>query len=182
MKLSQWLPAITTWLNAHVAIDNWYLDNPRVGETVGFLPPVRNVAYDILDDTSVRCSLTQDIYIRKRYPKDQTYKELPMDTLEGYYQTLALKLLVTGARIAPITTLEVVRQDSPITVQEIGDRTGDWLLDMVWSIRIAFDAEPEVGPLVPRFQFNEISIDLYREQLDEEGSVLDYRNLLKNGA
>lgn len=167
MKLSIWRTAFRTWLEAQVTIDNWSLDVPETpGVTTALLPPIRYLAITLKDQTEAEGILEQDIYLVKRYSSPTAYVNLPLATLEGLYQTLAIRLTHDYRDILEdITQLELLPNPDPIVVRPVETEERDWLLELHWTIRVYYLADPEVGAVQPPFDLREIILGIRRSEL-----------------
>jgi hypothetical protein len=176
MKLSTWRPGLISWLMSNVAIDEWALDTPPIGDTLAFLPPLRLLDYG----KENKATATQDLFIRQRYTRDLTYHELPIPAIEGFYQSLSLRLQASGADIADITQLDIPNIEQPIVIQEYGDNLGDWLVTMTWQLDISFTADVETGTIGKPQPVNSIRSGLYRVALDNSTQALDNYLSIRN--
>lgn len=173
MKISTWRPAIVSWLGQKISIDSWLLDNPQIGLTHAFVPPLRDVNYTTEQLNSVRGYGIQDIIIVRRYPKTIAYNDLPIAAMEGLHCSLSVRLATEVEDIADLTRLEVLTVADPVHLEEMGDRLGDWILRLHWAFSITFYAEVEDPTGVP-IEIKGIDLGIYRENLDGTESVLDY--------
>jgi hypothetical protein len=166
VKLSEWRPGFTAWLDSQVQIDQWSLDNPETGKVHAFLPPLRSLLYDDQE----RGQGVQHFFILQRFSNSLGYAALPLAEIEGYYQSLAIRLLTQAADMAPLKSSTLLTVDEPILVTEYGDGRGDWLVTMQWAFTIYFDAEVEAGTPGKPQPVNALRAGIYRASLD--GSTL----------
>lgn len=182
MKLSEFRPDLKTWLQRYIAVDKWGVFRPEQGETVCFLPPTKELAYDTVTTGTIQATATQEIFVRQRYGRNLTFEQLPIDTLQGYYQTLSMLLAERYSEIG-VNSLVVMPVSSPLYVESAGDVKTDWTLDMSWLVRVSFYAEPEplllnpVGPdPYPAITVRSIDTGLWRQPLNDDlPPVLDFR-------
>lgn len=167
MKLSTWRPSLYAWLQDQILVDGWTLTNPEIGKTHGFLPPLQDVSYKLENYDRVIGKGIQHISIVKRASKDTTYKDLPIDVLEGYHSTLSIRLVHDYADIAELQSLEFQQVDSPINVLEPSGDNPYWVIELMWSFEITWDATPEGDDLNQPFTLNQLNIRLWRDRLDD---------------
>ena len=181
MLLSTWRPAITAWLTDKIQIDTWELRIPEyVGETAAFLPPLRQIRqYSSEGGSGSRskfATATQDIFITTRYSRDLSYSELPINVAEGAHASITSDLLSDYQAIAALIDVDTDRYldtDFPVTVTEVGDDYGDWLISLQLQLTIKWLVEPEIGFGFPGYLIDTIKINLYRNLLDDSDKVLD---------
>jgi hypothetical protein len=185
MRLSIWRPKLLTWLGQKVNVDSWGIQVPEtVGQTTGYLPPLKDIHHDLDSPLSVIGSAVQDIYILQRHSRDTKYIDLPLGELEGLYSTLAIRLVHDWEMIIPETSLEPGTQgliklelnslDAPISLEESGDGLGEWLVRLHWQLAIQWVADPELGAVVEPYQPQSIGINIRRTWLTGMTSVLDF--------
>ena len=66
MKLSEFRPSLKTWLQKYIVVDKWGVYRPEQGETVCFIPPTKELAYDTVATGTIQATATQEIFIRQR--------------------------------------------------------------------------------------------------------------------
>ena len=184
MKLSEFRPDLKTWLQRYIVVDRWGVFRPEQGETVCFLPPTKELAYDTVTTGTIQATATQEIYVRQRYGRNLEYHQLPIDTLQGYYQTLSMLLAERYSEIG-VNSLVVMPVASPLYLESAGDVKTDWTIDLSWLVRVSFYAEPEpllmnpgLNPDVvyPTITIQSIDTGLWRQPLDGTlPPVLDFR-------
>lgn len=131
---------------------------------MGFLPPLRDVVYNLFDFREAHLEATQDFFILRRMPEDLTFKDLPINTLEGQYATLAIRLLHDFKDIDPdIIDLVLEPTSRPLKVSEIGEDVGDWLIEIVWSLKVTIKVDPEDGEVQPPFTASELNLYVWRD-------------------
>lgn len=171
MKLSTWRPSLLGWLQNRVTVDSWSLTRPEgVGETNAFLPPLRDVHYNLDSPTQVTGKATQEFYIVKRLSRKLLYASLPLAHLEGLHASLSIRLVHDYSAIADIRNLEFAQVEHPVSVTETGEEQGSWLIELAWAFEIAWDAEPEDGAVVQPFTLNRLNLNLWRDHLDDDTS------------
>ena len=174
MRISTWRPGMIIWLNHRILINTWELRNPEVvGETAGFLPPLRLIKHYIGESGQAEAEATQEIYITTRYSRDFKYSELPLPQIEGVYSSLCQDLLKDHQSIVPGLDLTInpsahhmVLVD-PIQVQEYGDDLADWLVTMVFYVILKWmpEVEPNQGFGYTANNINKISLGIYRAKV-----------------
>lgn len=183
MKLSLWRGSFKDWLSGNIQIDSWLLDRPDTyTQTMGFMPPLRQIGYEILDDNLFYLSATQDLVILKRFTSEYLFQDLPISVLEGLYNTLAVRLLHDFMDIhEDITALDLETVNQPINITEVSEDQGDWLVEMTWSFRVNIRVEPETGTLNQSYTINTITSavwnDSYSDDLTDGVSDTDKRIL-----
>ncbi len=170
MRVSSWRPAFRAFVDARVSISSWLLDRPDTyGDVTGFLPPLREVDYRVRDNGKVDLTATQDFIISQRHPSDLSYKDLPIDVLEGYYTTLAIAFVATYQSIHPdLFNLTFNQVEQPIAISEISEDNNDWIADIKWSLRIEATVEPEVGTTIEPFDLKAIDAHIWRDSLKDD--------------
>lgn len=179
MKLSQFRPDLKAWLQKYIAVDKWGVFRPEQGETICFLPPTKEIAYDTVALGTIQATATQEIYIRQRYGRNLEYHQLPIDTLQGYYQTLSMLFADRYSEIG-VNSLVVQPVSTPLYLETAGDVKTDWTIDLSWMVRVSFYAEPEPELLnpgsYPSIQISSIDTGLWRQPLDNgQPPILDFR-------
>ena len=185
MKLSQWRGSLKTWLSKNIQIDSWLLDRPDTyTQTMGFLPPLRQISYDVLDDSLIYINATQDLIILKRFSSEYLFQDLPISTLEGLYNTLAVRLLHDYMDISDdVVSLELDTVNQPINITEVSEDQGDWLVEMTWTFRVNIRVEPEVGSLNTTYTIRSITSAVWNDSQaddltdgvsDAEKRILDF--------
>lgn len=172
MRLSTWRPAFRAFVDARVNISSWLLDRPDTyGDATGFLPPLREVDYQVRDNGEVDLTATQDFIISQRHPSDLSYKDLPIEALEGYYNTLAIAFVATYQSIhEDLYNLTFKQVEQPIAISEISEDNNDWVIDLKWSVRIEATVEPEIGTTIKPFDLKGITARVWRDNvLDDLG-------------
>lgn len=173
MKLSEWRPALTTWLDTYLVIDSLLLERPEIGKSNGLLPPLRQVTYRTDSPSYITASGVQDFLLTKRFPDGLAYKDLPLGAIEGIHQTLAMRLLKDFRSIhADIIDLDMVKVETPVALSEVGDKIGEWLVELTWSFELSWYAEAEIPIYAPQ-AIDRISLGLWRENLAGASSTLD---------
>lgn len=173
MKISQWRNVFITWLTNQIVVDSYFLDMPdAVGKTNLFLPPLRNIK-NYESDSGYNSTATQDIYITTRYSKDLDFWELPLNVIEGTYCQIAHSLLRQYQDInEDIIEVFINPSEDAITVGELGDQRGDWIVTMKYivTIRLVFEPENEDQSIL---NISQVNIGLYKEKIDGTEKVLD---------
>lgn len=183
MKLSAWRGSFKAWLSDNIQIDSWLLDRPDTyAQTMGFLPPVRQISYEVLDDSLIYLSATQDLIILKRFSSEYLFQDLPISVLEGLYNTLAVRLLHDYMDIhEDLVSLELDTVNQPINITEVSEDQGDWLVEITWTFRVNIRVEPEVGSLNTSYTIRSIKSavwsDSYKDDLTDGVSDSDKRIL-----
>jgi len=174
MKISTWRSSLVTWLSGSIADpDGWNLENPETTtHTQGFLPPLRDVSYEVQDDQVLLGIATQDFFVLRRYTASQ-YKDLPVGYLEGLYHTLSHQVWRRWSEMADLVDLDLEPVTTPVKVGESDDSSEDWIVELAWSWRIKWVIEPELPDDIP-FDFKGLRVNLWRWQLDEQDKHLDY--------
>lgn len=167
MKLSELRPALLAWFSDQITIDSLYLEIPeKVGETSAFLSPFEDFRIERLDGGNVMASLSVIFMAVSRFP-DTPYKDLGLEVPEGNYGTVSYRLALGWQDIHPdLTRLDIQEVTVPLRAREVGDRSGEWLLENEWSFVVWFPLEPEEGDgdLV---EANAIRVALYRASLGD---------------
>lgn len=172
MKLSTWRNSFIDWLETKISIDSYYLEEPEaVGDTSVFLPPLRTMSV-VEADSGFIGTATQDVWITTRYSRDLSYQELPISTIEGTYNSIALAFIKECQSIADIIEGSINTSEDSIFVGEWGEGRGDWIVRMKFIFVFSFISEPEVD--TSSTLVRNIKLGLYRQLLDESGQVLDY--------
>lgn len=170
MKLSQWRPRLMQFLTSRVVIHSWLLERPETySQVVGFLPPLHSVDYRREDVTRMVLTATQDFIVSQRLPAEISFKDLPLAQTEGYYASLAIAFIANYKDIsADVLDLTFSAVETPVTTAEVAEDANDWILDIKWSFRVEIEVEPEDGGIVDPFELKELSVNVYRDQLDDD--------------
>lgn len=186
MKLSEFRPDLKSWLQRYIAVDKWGVFRPEQGETVCFLPPTKELAYDTVTTGTIQATATQEIFIRQRHDRNLTFDQLPIDLLQGYYQTLSMLLAERYSEIG-VNSLVVMPVSSPLYIENAGENRTDWTIDLSWLVRVSFYAEPEpllmnpgLDPSVvyPPITVQSIDGGIWRQPLNDDlPPILDFRFL-----
>ena len=173
MKLSQWRTRLQSFIADRVLISSWLLEEPQSYATIsGFLPPLRDMDYKREEVTSVILTATQDFLVSQRFPSEIAFKDLPLPTLEGYYNTLAIAFLANYQSIDPdIRDLRFNQVEQPISVREVSEDVSDWIVDIKWSFRVEVEVEPEMGGIVEPFELRQLTANLWRDRLDDDTTL-----------
>jgi hypothetical protein len=163
-------------------VDAYDLNRPEVGKSILLLPPLRDIDYIVNNQASINATATQDIYLLMGYDGATKYAQLPLGDLEGKYQTLGIRLVNNYKEVTlDLNDLTFVSHGSPVTVDEVGDQTRDWVIKLHWIVDISFAAEPEVGTVQPPFTINGIGGGIYSAKRDLlTDNRLDFRFTLGN--
>ncbi len=172
MRLSQWRDLFQKFVSDRVFIDSWLLERPQFySQLVGFMPPLRNMDYRREDNILMVLTATQDFIISQRLPSELSFKDLPLDTLEGQYNTLAIAFMANYQSIhSDIRDMRFNQVEEPIAVAEVAEDANDWIIDFKWSLRVEIEVEPEVGGIVEPFDLQYIHSSVYRDQLNDDTS------------
>ena len=148
MKTSLWRDSFLAFLNSVVVVDEWSLDDPMTdltfsvsqpwnfeGNTVGFLPPLRNIDITLPSPKEARGRATQELFILVRFDRTLKYHEIPIDKLEGMWVTISSLVLASYNKILPadvqanrgITGVSVAAQEFPVSVAPSGEAKSDWI-------------------------------------------------------
>lgn len=170
MKLSEWRSSFQRFVNARVRIDSWLLERPETYQQLaGFIPPLRDMDYKIDDSRNVILTATQDFIISQRLPDTMAFNDLPLATIEGYYNTLAIAFVANYQAIhADIIDLRFNQVDTPIAVAEVAEDANDWIIDIKWSLRVETPVEPEIGGIVEPFTLRELNARVWRDDLKDD--------------
>lgn len=145
MNIALWRQGLKAWLNGKMLVDTWELRNPLVYNTINaFLPPLTDISF--LDGAVGEANAVQDIYLTSKYDGVTRYTDLPIGELEQRYITIQRKLVLEYASIAPLTQLEVITVPDAIQVIEDGEGLADWLVTLVFSVRVSWIPEPTLLP------------------------------------
>jgi hypothetical protein len=189
MKLSEFRPGLESWLQKYIIVNKWGVFRPEQGETVCFLPPTKELAYDTVATGTIQATATQEIFVRLRHDRNLTFEQLPIDTLQGYYQTLSMLLAERYGELG-VNSLVVQPVASPLYIENAGENRTDWTIDLSWLVRCSFYAEaepllmnptldpesPGYAELYPVITVQSINTGLWRQPLDDNLSpVLDFR-------
>lgn len=173
MKLSEWRPSLTAWLNKYLVIDSYLLERPEIGKSNGLLTPLRQVSYLTDSPSYIKASGVQDFVLTKRFPDGLAYKDLPLGAIEGIHQTLSMRLLKDFRSIHPdLIDLDMVKVEVPVALSEVGDKIGEWLVELTWTFEATWYAEAEVEISKPH-NITQVSLGLWRESLAANGATLD---------
>ncbi len=172
MRLSQWRDLFQRFVSDRVFIDSWLLERPQFySQLVGFMPPLRNMDYSREDNILMVLTATQDFIISQRLPSELSFKDLPLDTLEGQYNTLAIAFMANYQSIhTDIRDMRFNMTEEPIAVAEVAEDANDWIVDFKWSLRVEIEVEPEVGGIVEPFDLRYLQANVYRDQLNDDTS------------
>ncbi len=145
MRLSEWRPAFTAWVQQKLPINDWTLNAPdRVGKVAGLVPPLRSIRYSSDDEGVTVGRARQELFVVYNYAPDTRYIQLPLSTLEGVYQTLSLAAMRQWQEVADdLLTFEQVSTDEPIVVRMRTDERKAWNVELCWIWDLTFTAEPE---------------------------------------
>lgn len=170
MRLSQWRPLFTKFITDRVQIDSWLLQRPEGYEQVAaFVPPLRDMDYRRVDTTTVVLRATQDLIISQRVSSQLAFNELPLDMLEGYYNTLAIAFMANFEEMSKdVLEVDFNQVETPIAVAEVAEDNNDWIIDLKWSIRVEITVEPEVGGVVDPFYLRQLTANVYRDGLQDD--------------
>lgn len=170
MKISTWRPKLLLWLAKNIEVSSWALDRPEnVSQTMGFIPPLRDVSYRMENFKECWLTATQDFYVLRRLPSNYTYNQLPVANLEGIYTTLAIRLIQGFKNIdQDVLELEFNAVDQPLKLSELGEDEGDWLAEVRWSFTVTLLAEPEDGLIMKPFVVSELTLNLYKDGFEDD--------------
>jgi hypothetical protein len=175
MNINLWRTGLKVWLSTYVLIDSWQLRNPVVyNKTNGFIPPLSAIRYD--DGNTDVATCVSDFYLTTRYPSSLLYDQLPLANWEQLYVSIAMRLKLEYASIAPLLGIEVSAVNECIQVQEYGDEIADWLVTMVFSCKLTWSPDITTLPGGNPTPVNLVSVTsaLYTEQSSSD----DHRNPL----
>jgi hypothetical protein len=166
LKLNTWRQPFISWLSAFIPIDSQHIDYPdEVGKVNLMLPPLRNIKIYDRDENDFSTA-TQDIYLTYRLDRNLSYGQLGLENFEGIYSSIGHKFLNEYQEIADILEVFINPSENAITVTELGDRNGDWLVTLSFIITIRFINEP-VQDTEELFQVLQINTSLWNNQLVE---------------
>ncbi len=182
MLLSQWRSSLKNWLESRTEIDTWDIVAPDVNQMSGLLPPLESIEFRETDNDLIEATGQQDIYLRKRYSGNPKYEDLPIAPLEGFYASIALRLIKHYQSIHPeLLRLDMERLGNPIVIEETGN--GDFVVTLHFRVEIAWVVETELNlPLDPPFDLEKITLSVWRQKgegFKADDRTLDYR-LRKN--
>jgi hypothetical protein len=185
MNLALWRQGLKAWLNGKMLVNTWELRNPVVYNTINaFLPPLMNISF--LDGAVGEANAIQDIYLTSKYDGVTKYADLPIGELEQQYITIQRKMVLEFSSIAPLTQLEVITIPDAIQVIEDGEGLADWLVTMVFSVKISWIPAPTLLPGEvdkPITGINTITTGLFTSRLKPSNvDVPDYVTDFKNPA
>lgn len=165
MKLSLWRPGILSWFSNLVHVDSYELREPLLpGTNTCFIEALRNVTYSNEGQPVGRGD--QHIYLLLRYPSELMYYQLPLAELEGVHSSVSQRLLLDSSSIAPILTLELPENNTPVRVSELGENRGEWLIELHWVFSISWLAELETNyQYDPSITINSVSGSLWRQSI-----------------
>ena len=160
----------TKFVTDRVQIDSWLLQRPEGYEQVAaFVPPLRDMDYRREDTTTVVLRATQDLIVSQRVSSKLAFNELPIDMLEGYYNTLAIAFMANFSEMsADILSIDFNQVETPISVSEVAEDANDWIVDLKWSIRAEILVDPEVGGVVDPFTLRQLTANIYRDGLQDD--------------
>lgn len=206
MKLSLWRTSYQNFLEKYINVSQWGLDKPTndvvdaltipytfSGNSVGFLPTLRDVIYDqAVSSRDVVGYATQDLYILCRLDKDIPYHNLPIDKLEGLHATFAALVLlnwrniITDSQVVEanrgLLSWEWVKVPNTLTITPSGDYNSDYIAEMLWSGRFSFLVDAESGIIPPPYSVRQVHGQVWRTKLESPftDNMLDFTSLLKN--
>lgn len=170
MKISKWRSQFQKFVADRVSIDSWLLSRPEsYSQVVGFMPPLRHIDYRREDTTRVVLNATQDFIISQRLPSELAFKDLPLDILEGMYNTLALAFMANYQDIhEDVFALRFNTIEQPIGITEVAEDANDWIVDLKWSLNVSIEVEPETGAIVSPFYPTSINSGVWRDDLKDD--------------
>lgn len=187
MKMSQWRPALKSFLARYISISGYGVAEPDTyGVFMAHLPPLAEVLYRKSPPDIATGEAIQHVYILARYPGTMQYNDLPLATLEGLYCTLILhcelensKLVATTAPAVPLLqSLATMRVDFPLKVEELSYANKDWLVVLHLALKLTWNAEPEVPLDV--ILLNGIDLEVWRSTLKAiPDATLDWKITLE---
>lgn len=168
MKLSQWRPSFEAWVSGLVKVDSWLLQRPDVGKVNGFIPPFKSLQIDSGGANSPYGlgKGVQGLMLSTRFAATNGYHTLALPVLEGLYQTLSLRITHDYQQIHPdIQGLSTRVVEQPITLEEVGDNLGDWIVTLEWEFAVSWYADQEASSyLQPGVNTDELTkpLDVHR--------------------
>ena len=83
MKISEWRPALDSWLVSKMLVVSRNLRNPDVyGRWFLFLPALESISYEYLGNRAQGAAI-QEVYLTIRYPYDTPYVDLPITSRDS---------------------------------------------------------------------------------------------------
>ena len=183
MLISTWRYTLTNWLEANVAIDSWFLDTPGLSQTLAFVPPLQRAAIANTPQ-GLQAEGVQAFHLRRRYPRNIRYSELPLGDLEATWLTLALRAIAAGYGWG-LSNLEILSCD-PVAVIETSGSQSDWTIELSWRLGLTWPAIADPAALligaetgnVPAYPVSQIAAGLYAQPLIGGPNVLDVERLI----
>lgn len=199
MLTSIWRSSFQNYLSSVITISQWTVDHPQAdlefsetnpwrleANTLGFLPPLRNIDIVITSPKEAKASATQELFILARFDRSLKYHELPINKLEGYWVTLSSLVVANYNKILPseiqaargLLGMTVAAQEFPVSVSPSGERGSDWIatLSFGWYLNWLIDIED--GQLNEEYEIKAVGGKVYRSWLDDfQNKRLDFESL-----
>lgn len=181
MKISEWRAKFKAYVNKYITnIGAWETERPQaITEVTAFMPPLANIHYYLNQGIVVGTGM-QSLGIVYRLPKTYKFDSLPLNQYEGVHANFAIHLVQEYRAIADLLNLQLIA-GQPISVTEMGDAKGDWVITILWQMNITWFAELET-PVLPAYDIKEIGARIRRAETVNKGEfvTIDTPNVIDN--
>lgn len=174
MKMTEYYLGLRDWLAVELTTASLSLENEPDDSLRAVIFPVSDISYMRDEYSNISLKFSQAIAAYKNYDRRLKYHEIPLGEVQGLYQNVAIGLVSRYTDIHPgIFEASVGRTMNPIDVSRTEDENNVWQIQYQWVATFQAYATPEDGDVVSEYVFNEISLGIFREAIDESTSVKD---------
>lgn len=159
MKLSVWHNAFKVWVQDIINTTQWGVEIPsQLSDIRAHLPPITGLRYKPTGVKFVSFSAEQQLFYYQRFSRELLYDQLDLNTIEGFYGSVAYAIANEWKEIHDEVDLVVMSdQEQPIIIREMGDNRGDWFVQLTWTFEFTAELEPETSR--DTYEGQEFSVD-----------------------